>query len=536
MLSEVTKILTDGLYEGEKPLRGNTFAMRLAMFIQTNDQMPDMLRLLAILLTKKPSSTRPLVSPRTDRDRRIKSLFLQNVRQYCLPGVDERYYSIDFTVDGYTASSVIHGANGSGKTTVYASLEYIYLGRSDIAGSHGAYNDSLDFFRSVGISSDSGFEALLEGGERIESNRIPGFEVPAMFCSECDYFELSRNWNHKKQYIATQIGYGEVLTFLSMLRTLDTLFHLAYRYADNKKEIRNNETRMRSAKDPEEIRAIESRSYGLKIEQKNLNSRFLQEGGAVISNHISKFANKIKNYPAESDNYRDLKELIPFVEKCWDSLITTLAKVSVPIIRKIMEENLDKKSESIEIATEGDDLEVRLKIRSQNDDSAPETKTPAEYFNTFRLKLFCVAFKMALLCCAKIRHHINMPFVVDDIFDSCDFRNRKRIRGFIRRLFESHNEAIHTDHNPEMSTQKYPLQMLFFTQDNIIGENVYQGIKDFIEDSGFGCVKYGRLFRPCDMMTEPDGVLSPDSREYDMDGKKLKTINIEDPLKQHVRQ
>lgn len=537
MLSALTDILTEGLDAEDSPLAGNKFAARLTSFIVARKQLPDMMWLLALLLTRDNTTT--TIPPRdaaADKDRRIRNLFLRNVRQYSLPDSNEEYYSIDFTAGGHAASSVVHGANGSGKTTVYASLEYLYLGRSHIADFHCGYNVGLDFFRSVGIGSDTSFESSLESGETVKSGGVPGLEVPAMFCSECDYFELTRHWNDKKLYIATQIGYGELLTLLSALRMLRTLFEIADEYARKKKEVKSLESQEKTSANPSEKEVIRSKIDRLNIERKNLNSSFLQEGGLAISNHITRFVGKTKICSLQSDKRNELNSLITYVEEQWKAILKSLETMFRPIIKTIMEDNLDKRFESIEISTKGEDLDVMLNILPRNKDLQPETKTPAEYFNTFRLKLFCIAFKMALLCCAEIKHRINMPFVVDDIFDSSDFCNRKRIRGFIRRMFESHKEAIRIADNSRSNTPAFPLQMLFFTQDNIIGENVYQGIKDFIEDSGTGSVKFSRLFRPSDIVTEPTDTLASDIREYDIDEKKIKTLNIEDPIRSYVRQ
>lgn len=545
MLSVLIDLLTEGFTNREIPynLNGNKFAARLISFIRTSKQLPDLTWLLAILLQDKADFPEPQTRTIADKDRRIRTLFLRNVRQYCLPDGDEKYYSFDFTSEGQPVSSVIQGANGSGKTSIYASIEHLYLGWSNIADSHSVNYDgsidffrSIDFFKSVGISNDTNFEAVFKEGERIETGRIPADKIPAMFCSECDYFELTRNWKNKKQFIASQIGYEELLTLLSMLRTLVNLLELENEYTSQKREIRKLDSLRKSATDSGEISTLKSKIGSLRSEQKILNSRFLQEGGSLISNHISRFAAKVQNYPSKTNKLEELNNLIDFIAKQWNTIIKSLEAISVPIIKTIMEGNLDARTESVEISADGEDLDVHLKVCSHIGGAAAVIKTPAEYFNTFRLKLFCISFKLALLCCAEIKHGINMPFVVDDIFDSSDFCNRKRIRGFIKRMFDSHYEAICKNVKPDNGISAYPLQMLFFTQDNIIAENVYQGIKDFIEDSGQGGVKFGRLFRPCDTETDSEDVNGSDCREYDLDGEKIKTLNIEDSIKSYVRQ
>lgn len=96
-----------------------------------------------------------------------------------------------------------------------------------------------------------------------------------------------------------------------------------------------------------------------------------------------------------------------------------------------------------------------------------------EYLNTFRIKLFTVAFKFALSCSVKAIYHENWPFVLDDVFDSSDFDNRIKLKDFIKKLVTYYNQTMR-----DASTQEYPLQLIFFTQDDIIGDSVFHGLKD----------------------------------------------------------
>lgn len=533
MLSAVSKILAEGIDGTDGLLRDNAFARRLAVFIVNNGLLPDMIWLLSLLLKNQTPISVPAPCVGVAADRRIRTLFLRNVRQYCLSEATERFYSIDFRLDGRPSSSVVLGANGSGKTSLYASLEYLYLGRSDIAESHGDYDEVSDYFRGVGVAQDMLFEALLEGGMTVKSDTVFGSDIPAMFCSECDYFEISRHWKQKRQYIATQTGYGELLRLLSMLRSVENLIQLTYRYATNQKELKHLSQRKAATSDEIVKKQLQSQIENLKNENKNLNSRFLQEGGEHYVSHISRFVKKIKGVPSSSDNFKQLGALISYLETRWKEVLDILARIFPPIVENVMKDSLDLDYESIDVSSDGEDLDVRLMVKTGT--FGAEAKTPVEYFNTFRLKLFCVAFKMALLCCAKIRHLINVPFVVDDIFDSSDFSNRKKIRGFIRRLFESHGKALRSGGESDDFWKNFTLQLLFFTQDNIIGENVYKGISDFIDDAGSGSVRYGRLFRPRDVIRDVAEDKSSDIRKYDLDGEKILTINIEDPLKSYVR-
>lgn len=130
-------------------------------------------------------------------------------------------------------------------------------------------------------------------------------------------------------------------------------------------------------------------------------------------------------------------------------------------------------------------IQVVLSVKDPQgkEEEATNTATdPQRFLNTFRFKLFCVALKAALaFTCSKI-YKMNFPLVMDDIFDSSDFSNRRKIREFIYHLFKVHHGLF---------GEKHPLQVIFFTQDDVVGESVYKGIRDFSPDEG---VKYSRLF------------------------------------------
>lgn len=93
---------------------------------------------------------------------------------------------------------------------------------------------------------------------------------------------------------------------------------------------------------------------------------------------------------------------------------------------------------------------------------------PRSYLNTFRYKLFCVALKLVFLCISKEVYNINFPFVIDDVFDSSDFDSRLKLNDFTKELIDIHNNLLSED--------KYALQLIFFTQDNLIANQVYKGL------------------------------------------------------------
>lgn len=108
---------------------------------------------------------------------------------------------------------------------------------------------------------------------------------------------------------------------------------------------------------------------------------------------------------------------------------------------------------------------------------------PRSYLNTFRYKLFCVALKLVFLCISKALYNINFPFVIDDVFDSSDFDSRLKLNDFTKKLIEIHNKLLPED--------RYVLQLIFFTQDDLIANQVYKGLVSKVEKKN---VKFSQIF------------------------------------------
>ena len=108
---------------------------------------------------------------------------------------------------------------------------------------------------------------------------------------------------------------------------------------------------------------------------------------------------------------------------------------------------------------------------------------PRLYLNTFRFKLFCVAIKIALGCFVKETYAINYPFIIDDVFDSSDFDSRIQLKQFIEKIIKCHDGLL--------KDKKYAIQLLFFSQDDLITNQLYKGL---IASKGVENVKFGRLY------------------------------------------
>lgn len=146
-------------------------------------------------------------------------------------------------------------------------------------------------------------------------------------------------------------------------------------------------------------------------------------------------------------------------------------RILQPILEKLLQDYLDKELEEVKLSFNEDErsISAKLVIRRQPESSmVAVSKNPIEYFNTFRFKMFAVSLKIALACCAKSIYNINWPIVIDDVFNSSDFSNRSRMGDYIDRICEEYDQL------PKVGDMD--LQLIFFTQDDVIGDAIYKGL------------------------------------------------------------
>lgn len=142
---------------------------------------------------------------------------------------------------------------------------------------------------------------------------------------------------------------------------------------------------------------------------------------------------------------------------------------------------------------------------------------PRSYLNTFKYKLFCVALKLALVVVLKRIYKINYPFIIDDVFDASDFSSRLDLKDFMNNLVQMH------DSMPGSGFKDVPLQLIFFTQDDVIARQVEKGL---ISACGRSQVKFGHIFDYHEATEEGDGVYKEDS-----EGKReLIYVSLEDDI------
>ncbi len=494
MRKALIKTLADAIQREKDGLRGNSFALRLTDYLIKHG-IPDNTRLQKLVYKEDEIKDLPILDDNISGDGRICKLLLAHVRQYS-PSDKFDYYTLDFSERGHPVSSIFHGANGSGKSTIFASMEYLYLKKSEYATAHGHPNNQSNFFKSV-ISPETEpiIFPLMEDIVVSTASELNGFEIPAAFCSECDYFEITRNWDKLNDYISRQLGYEDFHDLLKRLKSLSTKLELSKKYVESSHLLISLNNKFFYEKDTLVRDNLNKDIEQQKIKMVSFQRDFNEIEFSELDRGIEKLAVNDKSELIETNAIEEIKSVYRVLESEWKNVLSDFKVVADSIFDKMMKDSLLTDKESLEITLKESVIKPNLVIlkESYEEGTSSVIKHPVEYFNTFRLKLFCMAFKMSLYCCAKIKQQTNLPFVVDDIFDSSDFANRSKIGRVVHKMIESH-DLIMKECNLD-----FPLQFIFFTQDNIIGENIYNGLRNYAYETGKDeniFVKSSRLFRP----------------------------------------
>lgn len=183
------------------------------------------------------------------------------------------------------------------------------------------------------------------------------------------------------------------------------------------------------------------------------------------------------------ENYGRFLIVFDFLRTEYSKILKDLKETASDVVKEMMRDYFGRDIEDIDVETQ-DGMELRILVRPRNLVSGKrmDLTDPRKFLNTFRFKVFCVALKASLaFTCSKMRG-LNAPLVIDDVFDSSDFANRENIKDFIVHMYKAHHKVF---------GWKQPLQLIFFTQDDLIGDSVHRGI---LESLGRDEVSYCRLY------------------------------------------
>lgn len=510
----VEPILEDILRGGTKGvLDKNRFAIEL--FNELDRESADQTELpiaeTLFWVTLKKSLTEPVpgfpagTSVRLPRDCRVRSWMLRGVKGFGVPPVGGReqvWYGVDTAAAegpraGNTADScasmIVFGNNGVGKSSLYLALELAFKGDSDLSRHRGITPDETEryskFIRNID-SAEGDVRVCVDTNDRVLEYTLgsrPNTSVPGtFFCSEYDIAHLIR-YGMDDDYIVGQIGldrYRRLLVTLSIVVEKQRHFMKEWNLVTLfKKKIEIVE---------EAIACLERgdydgfRQYAVKdrVIKKCIANNPEEEWPGIVNARLRYF----QSHKARCDKELvAVKPLIPMDNGKWEGMISDVEKTYVwlndaykerisdicgsaeGIVRRVFSDFLER-NESLEVRVaekKGNlaSLEVNLVV-SDGRGEEHFVDYPQDYFNTFRFKLFCVTLKVALALSLYERWGIKAPVMIDDVFESSDFRHRVGVDVYIRSIVDSARNL----------TARYEgLQFLVFTQDELVAEGLYNG-------------------------------------------------------------
>lgn len=390
----------------------------------------------------------------TKSDLRIKNLVISGYRGIPNGNKDgEKYYGLSFTDrtkrylkgifdNNDPASYIILGCNGSGKTTLYSALELLLLNKTSIEDKHRieSAEEKNKFRHYLGNTNNPIFiSATLVDSAIVpqytsnipplsDANRsiIDNIDLSPFFCSESNLSMVECSGIEMNNYLDDTIG----------LRGINTII--------KRSEVLIQETEAR----------IDELSHdsedGQKLSEEEKQAKKSQFG------QVLDFLTKIRS--RAFDKIAQIKQnLLPQAQFIISSLM------------------VDYEDDKVELSYSQQDgiimFNGNLKLKGGS-----ETINPRYYFNNFRFKLYLVSLKVAMAFYIMQTRKISFPLVFDDIFDSSDFTNRKSSKDYFNKIFQVYDEL--------KILEDKPLQIIFFTQDEVIAESIYDGICDLWKKSG----------------------------------------------------
>ncbi len=145
-----------------------------------------------------------------------------------------------------------------------------------------------------------------------------------------------------------------------------------------------------------------------------------------------------------------------------NNYINIINRILPPVFSKYFDKDIN--GITANVSEDGFTIEVKIETCNPLNKEISSSTEPRKFLNTFRFKMFCFVLKFALTCCIKKFHKVNFPFTIDDVFDASDFENRTDIGRLISDLKEKHDNIE--------GLNNLPMQLIFFTQDNVIAEAI----------------------------------------------------------------
>lgn len=249
-----------------------------------------------------------------------------------------------------------------------------------------------------------------------------------------------------------------------------------------------------------EVSDILSRQYG---EQHKRRRHYIKEISKneyelnILQEKIEKLKTDTPLLRKKDRDITEFNETLYFLEQAYKGILTKQVEVIAKVLPQIFDRYLCEDisnisvqlSEPISINNDINDKEIQqysIKVLIQPRNPITEITEeihddPRRFLNTFRFKMFCFLLKFAITCGMKKLYKVNLPFIVDDVFEASDFTHRTGIGELIGSLYDVHDNIE--------GLSDLPLQLIFFTQDNLIADTINKELLYRNLD-----VKFSRIF------------------------------------------
>lgn len=397
----------------------------------------------------EPASSIKTFSYWTKRDLRIRDLMVSGYRG--IPFEDGELYGMSFAdeytvgdVEYYSAddqicSLIVMGNNGSGKTSLYSAIELAVLNNTSIENKHKVIDDvEIKKFRHHQEMTDNPVRIYVKTNDSsvtpryVESDdAIVKFDVKShidlspFFCSESELAITECSGISMIDHISKAIGLQDTSVAVGILKVVSSQINEEISNLNNLIKAEDRETT-----DQEAVRL-------------NLLDDMKSQADAVAKELAAKMEYLSSNVLVEAQT----------------------------IINGLMK---DYESEDIKLSYDTTEDGHKIFNGMLLNQKTGEEIDPRHYFNNFRFKLYMVSIQIAIAFYIMKSRKIQFPLIFDDIFDSSDFANRYSSKAYFQSILDQYSSLDISDK---------PLQLILFTQDEIIAESVYDGILECHNDS-----------------------------------------------------